>query len=273
VRVPDEVRKCVVFLGLPVHVLPNGEERVSFVGTAFFVSISSSVEGTSYIYLVTAKHVAEKVGKNLFVLRMNTRDGRSILIEAKSPKWFFHSTDASVDAAVLPWAPSFEEFDYKAVHVSTFLSNEIIQKEGIGVGDEVFITGLFAYVSGSARNLPIVRMGNVAMMPDEVIPTEFGNIEAYLVEARSIGGLSGSPAFVRKTVPVGIGGFYLLGLMHGHWEIPTQRKNDLLMDDDLLGKVNMGIAIVVPANKILEILNHPELVRMREQHNRELLPK
>jgi hypothetical protein len=32
-------------------------------------------------------------------------------------------------------------------------------------------------------------MGNIAMMPDEVIPTEFGDIEAYLVEARSIGGL------------------------------------------------------------------------------------
>ena len=267
-RVPDGVRKCVVFLGLP-----NGEERVSFIGTAFFVLIPSSVEGTSYIYLVTAKHVAEKLENNPFVLRINTKDGQSVLFDVEEAKWFFHPTDSSVDAAVLPWAPSRREFDYKAVHVNTFLSDEIIQKEGIGAGDEVFITGLFACVIGSARNLPIVRTGNVAMMPDEVIPTQFGNIEAYLVEARSIGGLSGSPVFVRKTVPLGMGEGYLLGLIRGHWEIPTQRKNDLLMNDDLFEKVNTGIAIVVPAKKILEVLNHPELVKMREQHDKEILPK
>jgi hypothetical protein len=116
-------------------------------------------------------------------------------------------------------------------------------------------------------------MGNIAMMPDEVIPTELGDMEAYLVEARSIGGLSGSPAFVRKTVPFGIGSFYLLGLMHGHWDLPAKSKNDLLMNDDLLGKVNMGIAIVVPAKKILEVLNHPELVKMREQQEKDVLPK
>jgi hypothetical protein len=262
-----------VFVGLPVPVLPEGEEGVSFIGTAFFVSIPSSIEGTSYIFLVTAKHVAEKLGNSHFFIRINKKDGSSLTFEAEGAKWLTHPTDGSVDVAVLPWAPSLEEFDYKAVHVNMFLSNEIVQKEGIGVGDEVFITGLFAHVSGSNRNLPIVRMGNIAMMPDEVIPTEFGELEAYLVEARSIGGLSGSPAFVRKTVPLGIGGFYLLGLMRGHWEIPAQSKNDLLMNDDLLGTVNMGIAIVVPAKKILEVLNHPELVKMREQKDKEIQSK
>ena len=106
-----------------------------------------------------------------------------------------------------------------------------------------------------------------------VIPTELGNVEAYLVEARSIGGLSGSPAFVRKTVPVGIGEFYLLGLMHGHWDIPTKNKSDLLMADDLFGKVNMGIAIVVPAKKIREVLNQPELAKERERLEEKPLPK
>jgi hypothetical protein len=273
VRVPDEVRKCIVFVGLSVPVLPNGIQDISYIGTAFFVSIPSSIAGISFVYLVTAKHVAERLGNNLFFIRINKKDGQSLTFEAEGAKWFIHPTDGSVDAAILPWAPSLKEFDFKAVPVNVFLTNEIIQKEGIGVGDEVFITGLFAQVSGSNRNLPIVRMGNIAMMPDEIIPTKLGNIEAYLVEARSIGGLSGSPAFVRKTVPIGIGGFYLLGLMHGHWEIPARKKNDLLMDDDLLGKVNMGIAIVVPAKKILEILYHPELVKMRAQYEKDVLPK
>jgi hypothetical protein len=183
----------------------------------------------------------------------------------------YSPTDASVDVAVYPYAPPLETYDYKAVHVNTFLTGEIIQQKEIGVGDEVFVTGLFAHAAGSQRNLPIVRTGNIAMMPDEVIPTDSGNIEAYLIEARSIGGLSGSPVFVRQTVALGIGGFYLLGLMHGHWEIPTDRKNDSLMGNDLHGKVNMGIAIVIPAKKILEVLNHPELVEMRRMQDETLL--
>jgi hypothetical protein len=56
-------------------------------------------------------------------------------------------------------------------------------------------------------------------------------MDAYLAEGRSIGGLSGSPVFVRNTVnrrvPTakgrpkhisGLGSLHLLGLIHGHWE-------------------------------------------------------
>ncbi len=57
---------------------------------------------------------------------------------------------------------------------------------------------------------------------------------------------------------------YLLGLMHGHWDIPPENKNDLAVKDSF-GSVNMGIAIVVPAKKILETLNHPELVEIRRK--------
>jgi hypothetical protein len=91
-----------------------------------------------------------------------------------------------------------------------------------------------------------------------------------LIEARSIGGLSGSPAFVFETVPVGIGTFYLLGLMHGHWDIPPQMKNDFKINPELFGRVNMGIAIVVPAKKILEVLNHPQLVTQRENTEKKM---
>jgi hypothetical protein len=51
---------------------------------------------------------------------------------------------------------------------------------------------------GRQRNIPIVRIGNVASMPHEPVATKNrGAIEAYLVEARSVGGLSGSPVLVQ----------------------------------------------------------------------------
>ena len=276
-RVPYEVRQCVVFVGLPVT-MQGGQQILRFQGTAFFVSVpSESIQGLNYIYLVTAKHVATKLEGKTFMVRINTKDGRSKLIVGQGTRWRYHATDESVDVALIPFAPP-EEFEYKHIPISMFLLDDTIQGKGIGTGDEVFITGLFAHLTGSARNLPIVRMGNIAMMPGEPVPTrEFGDIEAYLIEARSIGGLSGSPAFVRETVSVGLGSFYLMGLMHGHWDIPAQRNEDTMqVDEDTYGRVNMGIAIVVPAKKILEVLNQPQLIERRrtgdEARRKETMP-
>ena len=48
----------------------------------------------------------------------------------------------------------------------------------------------------------IVRTGNIASMPEEAVDLgSSGSQEVYLVESRSIGGLSGSPVFL-STPPV-----------------------------------------------------------------------
>ena len=272
--VPDQVRQCVVFVGLPVK-MRKGQVGIGFKGTAFFVGVpSENIEGLDYVYLVTAKHVAKRLEGKRFLVRINTKAGRSAILMGEGTQWWYHPIDESVDVGLITFAPSLE-FEYMRIQTSSFLSDEIIRNRNIGPGDEVFITGLFAQFSGSERNLPIVRMGNIAMIPDEPVPTSIGDIEAYLVEARSIGGLSGSPAFVRETVYEGIGSFYLLGLMHGHWDIPAKNRNDV-MDVYSRGTVNMGIAIVVPAKKILEVLNQPQLVESRrvedEQMRKETIP-
>jgi len=55
--VPEQVRQCVVFVGLPVK-MGKGQVGIGFKGTAFFVGVPSEhIEGLDYVYLVTAKHV------------------------------------------------------------------------------------------------------------------------------------------------------------------------------------------------------------------------
>ena len=76
------------------------------------------------------------------------------------------------------------------------------------------------------------------MIPTEQIQTELGFSDVYLVEGRSIGGLSGSPVFVRRTETIKVrmedgrittlnspGPFKLLGLMQGHWDIKESDMN------------------------------------------------
>jgi hypothetical protein len=266
-KVDQEVLQCVVFV-CRSKILPKENVRIasSFIGTAFLVGISSNQrKGHSYVYLVTAKHVADSLGDEPFFVRLNTKKGACDYITVEGIQWTFHPKDESCDVAVMPFGIPQDVFDFKMLPLDMFLSDQIIQEKKIGIGDEVFITGLFAHATGSQKNQPIVRMGNIALIPIEPIPTDLGNIEAYLIEARSIGGLSGSPAFVRETVAIGLGRFYLLGLMHGHWDIPPDKKNDFLINKEILGTVNMGIAIVVPAKKILETLNSPDLVKQREE--------
>jgi hypothetical protein len=56
---------------------------------------------------------------------------------------------------------------------------------------------------------------------------------------------------------------YLLGLIHGHWDIPAEKTTDTTEDSKIRAGVNVGIAMVVPAKKILETLNCEELARLR----------
>jgi len=271
-RVSDDVRECVTFVGLPQS-KKKGLKYISYKGTAFLVGIPSDEHpDRKFIYLVTAKHVATKLTGKEFYVRINSKNGGAVEVNGEGSKWWYHPEDPSVDVAVILWAPDAELFQFKYIAEGTFLTDEIMGKDNIGTGDEVFITGLFTNLHGSRKNIPIIRMGNIAMMPDEKVSTKIGDIDAYLIEARSIGGLSGSPVFVRKTVAVGQGPFYLLGLMHGHWDLSRKQKKDMA-DVEEMGPVNMGIAIVIPAKKILEVLNQPDLVQMRKQAENKLKRK
>ena len=150
-----------------------------------------------------------------------------------------------------------------------------------GVGDDIFIVGLFRSHYGNERNFPVVRVGNLAALREEPIKTEYaGYVDAYLIEARSIGGLSGSPAFVAipfvriregldrqsiGTVAV------FLGLVHGHFDI--QDLNSDVVSDTERGStagIHTGMGVVIPVEKIIATMEHPDFVEDRRRKAIEL---
>lgn len=287
-RVPDSMRECVAFLGVPKL---GSADEVVVGGTAFFVSVPSErTHSRRYEYLVTSQHCLDEIGTLPLSVRLNAWEvgvgAQDIPLSEKTP-WYRHPSDEDADAlrvdlAVRPWDACHEEYNYGALPKAMFATDEVINKLDIygthlGVGDEVFIIGLFTKVTGRRINMPIVRIGNVAMMPEEPIPTELGDMDVYLIEARSIGGLSGSPCFIRYTPEIDSANFYLFGLMHGHWQIPVGAISDVATDAAKDGAmsgaqheaVNMGIGIVVPAKRILETLYHPDLIAARARMDRE----
>jgi hypothetical protein len=269
-QIPDEIRKCVAFICYKTA------SKIRFAGTAFFVGVELEGTGKSSIYIITAKHIIdaikeESTEKEVY-LRINLKNGGSKLVRTPLDKWIFHPQESNVDVAILNWAPQQAVFDYLALPIEYGATEEVIKKESIGVGDDVFLVGLFASHFGSQRNLPIIRVGNIASMPEEKVHTEkCGYIDAYLVEARSIGGISGSPVFaymgdIRKignTTKLGRKGLpllYWLGLMHGHFAL---WKSEL--------EINMGIAIVVPTWKIIEVINQEVFAKERGEVRAKIL--
>jgi len=257
---------CVVFVGAGSADDPNSHV---LSGTAFFVGVpSQTVKGYVSVYLLTASHVADRL-QGPSIMRANTRDGTSAVFDLVGAHWHFHP-ESGVDVAAYPFAPPPNVL-HRHISTEIFYRGKNWEKHTAGVGNEVFAIGLFAKLIGSKRNLPIVRMGNIAMMPDETVPTKLGNVDAYLVEMRSTGGVSGSPVFVRYQ-------WYtnwvikLIGVMHGHWDLPLEGDDEsVTLPDGLNQPINMGVAIVTPASKIIELLDTPELATMRAEDERRFL--
>jgi hypothetical protein len=299
--VPPEVRECVVFLASK-----NAKTgRMKVGGTAFCVGVPLP-PFTGYAgYLVTAKHCIEAIEKNdkndgNVYLRIKLSSGTTDFVRTNPKDWHFHPAALSpiagcerVDVAVYqaPLGPGWD-VRFLTTTNNSFVDKALIEKEKIGPGDEVFIAGLFTERFGDSKNIPVIRIGNIAAMDDEPITTKWSDghpMEAYLIEARSIGGVSGSPVFVNVGLDLATGGisatgvliphrkhhrgegtFYLLGLVHGHWGFPVPDVPDEDVSPDEgedakdTKKINAGIAIVVPAGKIYETLQLPELRSARQ---------
>lgn len=262
--VSDEIRKCVGFLGFKM-----ADSTYRFAGTAFLLARGEPNNIlTDSIYFVTARHVIDNIrikGLDKIYLRLNFKDGNAQWIPIPIENWFTHPSDQSIDVAILNISLR-AEYDHLVIPYSLCISDKRMSEDNVGLGDEVFITGLFRHHFGNLRNIPIVRVGNLACLTEEKISTSLGEMSACLIEARSIGGLSGSPVFLHLGATRTIKGqttftsgplFYLFGLIHGHYDTKTNNIDVVGIDqtDDLsVERVNTGIAIVVPFRKIDEVV-------------------
>jgi len=267
-KIPPELFQsvCFIFISKNEEMLP--------IGSACVIGVKESSHTFSYI--VTAKHVIaaiknhSKEGK--VYIRMDFKGGDVFFVESFVEEWSAHPEDTSVDASVLPFIkPLIKKWGAPfSVSSKTCVTKEDLKKN-ICIGEDIFMLGLFHHHYGEKTNETVVRAGTLMMTPKQKIKTNsFGDMEAYLIESRSIGGLSGSPVFVYNASDlqwdgkVGLQSIYWLGLIHGHWDVFGQQTDDLI--EDMVGeKINTGVSIVTPALKVMEIINQPKFVEERKR--------
>jgi hypothetical protein len=280
--VPDETKSTVVYLGY------CKDDKFTAKATAFITVVKT--DGHDFYHVVTAQHNIGRLyeptqlgmpDKGEPCLSINKWTGTREITPIPYSAWHFHPASGPNDVAVMPFTFDDHTNEITVIPLDSSVSDQSISERKIGLGDEVFIPGLFVHHVGRKRNIPIVRIGSIAGMPEEPVKTRMGYLDAYLIEARSIGGLSGSPVFVhvdvlrqgdRNVVATPGRWFYLLGLMHGHFDVDVLEA-DAAVIDDVAGprdSIHTGIGVVIPASKIVETIMQPDLLNERQQIARKI---
>jgi hypothetical protein len=252
-------RKCVVFIGKK-----DNHGKFIPLGTGFFIIII--YEGIQFEYLVTCYHIIDLFHENEKIwIRINLKIGDSELKAFHKNDWLY---DVKQDIAILPCYFSIDTYDITHITQKDFATIDCEIYPDLFAGELTYLVGLFTSHYGGVRNIPIVRMGSLAAPLDEPIYTNTGYIKAYLVETRSIGGLSGSPVFLYYRLSdfpqqEHLLESYFLGMMRGRFN--AKEASDVVVGDSEADAINTGIGIVVPVDEIVKTLHHPNLVKQREE--------
>jgi hypothetical protein len=285
VRISENARRSVLFFGTPD---PAKNGQVMYGGTAFLVLHKE--DGVTTCYLVTAKHVAVRVGLDSeVVLRVNKKGGGSEPFTVDNVRWSLHP-DKNVDVAAMPCYLNPKEYDVAYLALADMVRRDNPETPfRISCGDPISIAGLFRLHAGSERNTPIVHSGNIALLPDpderilvrDRVTGEELKMEAYLVEAQTLDGLSGAPVFQREMVAlrtfpehnggpvIAATGAQLLGVYSGAWDgepgAVTVADRNLKPDR----RVPVGMGIVVPCEHITELLMSDNKLKTHRKEARE----
>ncbi len=254
-------------------------------------------------YIVTNKHVVKNPSRSYSktpVIRLNRKDGTTECIPTTEDQWKCHKYGDDVAVFELR-VGDWDALRLASVELRHFVTPELIVDEDIGIGDDTVMVGRFVNHEGKQQNAPAVRFGSIAMMNIEPIHCERLGIdqESFLVETRSLPGYSGSAVLIyspcatndmserrfgkNKEAPnLGSGdpdtefkikqyvspkGPYLLGIdwCHIHRQSFVLNAQGKKIDGEYYVEENTGMAGVIPAWKIADVINCEEFMAARKQ--------
>lgn len=235
--------------------------------------------------------------------------GNREIIPLALNQWNLHP-DADVAIASLGYDQIFHELGVGPIYGRRFsftfpsfllLTHEAIDAYDIGPGDDVYMCGRFVGHAGEYFNEPSTRWGTIALMQSMVeVDKGIPKAEVFLVEMRSLSGFSGSPVvwrlpidfefwltglfkkknepnpFATRRINEDVGpqliGPWLVGIQCGSFPFyyPVVHKGTERRVEDYEAKSHSGVAAVVPAWKLEELLNSEECVMARKNADEEI---
>ena len=178
------------------------------VGTGFFISVIGDDQKVRSIYLATARHVVQilKGSEGDTFVRVNKNTSGVEYLPIPEDRWREHP-EPEVDLAVLPWSwPRVQNIAIAALPLENLTQRRASHIAGErekpwppNEGEQTVLMGLMLSYQGEERNLPIVRVGHVALNSDEPMDFEGGLSNYRIIESQAYKGNSGAPVWVRYT--------------------------------------------------------------------------
>jgi hypothetical protein len=269
-------------------------------GTGFLVGIPSVHEGRIHLYAVTNRHL---IDAQFCVLRVNTTAGGMEPIQSKWGDWHPHpdGDDVSIMPVTdIDTAVRWHYIDEREFITEDLISQLDIGPgdEVFLVGRLITAAG----TQRNKPVVRFGNISMLADPSEPIKHEKYGSQVSFLVECRSLSGFSGSPVFVTSSQPLlldeiarrflgdryqespgmprvrlpgrvigptiaGLNGPWFLGIDWGHvplWRSVHEQDKRTPVADGHAVEMNTGIACVIPAWRILELLNNEEFVKQRK---------
>ena len=279
-------------------------------GSGFFFFFNFEELKAHIVYLITAKHNILKSIQDQGFMSVCMTTYPKLNGICKSENWHL---DDNTDLAICTYndIPILTRDGRDISRKCAFNKNDLATKDDENIVEcaDTLSIGLFSnYYGEKTRERPILRFGNIAMIPEDKIsiplPTENGgrelkDVEAYLIEQKSIGGMSGSVVLGSSNALRGK--VKIIGIIHGHYDLNDRSQNDYenpteeqqcknIKTDceniyskchkieqqmqetyERMKSINSGISIVIPSYKILELLEREDVRKEREEAKKRYL--
>ena len=202
--------------------------------------------------------------------------------------------DSKNDLALFSIGITGDIYDFIMVPLERSMHEGVVKKWEPGLGDEVTVVGLYTSHYGEIKNRPIIRIGHIAAMPEEPVRTQNGIVAGYLIEMRSIAGLSGSPVFLNTPrvrvsennqletlskpllFPIGMHiGYHVVESKEDQIAVPQfqQRQGVRATSTTVPDEKNTGFGVVIPIERIFEIMELERMVKSFDFAHTERLKK
>jgi hypothetical protein len=280
------------FLEISIFLYPSVEDaknRVRWGGSGFLLGVLSEANPSAvHLYAVTNHHVA--LGAP--VVRLMNENGNAEIHDGVASDWIEHPDGD--DLAIRPLGAVAERsYTFIGVLPDSLLAQSDLTEYGVGPGDECLMMGRYINHAGTQFDRSAIRFGNLAMLPEPIWQKDRSfDQESFLVDMRSVSGFSGSPVFVyyeqsgpREPIPKSstpnlgalfgkpwsglLGKTWLLGVNWGNLPVWEEMKDTHGVS---LGRVriNSSMACVVPAWKLVELLEVDEVVKPKKEAEKKL---
>jgi hypothetical protein len=267
----------------------EAKEGKDFGGTGFLVVLPDETypDRISYFYAVSNWHVVCQ--KGFSTIRVNNKDGSVEVFEFGPEEWHF---SPQYDIAVIPIPFNASRLKASVLPSQRFVTKDMFETNSVGttgalgVGSDTFMIGRFIDHDGGQTNRPAARFGHISVLPAPIIQPNKIKADSFCIDMHSRTGHSGSPVFVYRTPHTEIGfvqtvhNYSYFGVLGIHWgqfpelweieqgiEAAESEAGTLVLEGQYVKGLS-GMACVLPAWLILEVLKMPKLTKLRRENTK-----